>query len=105
MNKEYDATKLNKPIKVFISGKITEDPDYKEKFAKKEQVIRELGYVPLNPAVLPQGMKISSYMEISFIMIEEADIILMLSDWKKSKGAKVEYEYAKYLNKHIAFEY
>ena len=104
MDKEYNIEELNKPLKVFISGKITQDPNYKEKFAQKEQVLKELGYIPLNPAVLPKGMKITSYMEISFIMIEEADIVLMLTDWKESQGSKVEYEYAKYLNKHIAFD-
>lgn len=89
--------------KIFISGKITDDPNYKEKFNAVAERLAEFGYIPLNPAILPQGMTVSEYMKIGLAMIDCADCVLMLKDWQDSRGAKIEYAYAKYCSKSIVF--
>ena len=43
-------------------------------------------------------------MKIGFSMLECCDSIFMLKDWKDSKGATLEYQYAKYCDKNIYFE-
>ena len=80
--------------KIFISGQITGDQNYKDKFAKKEEELKELGYLVMNPAVLPEGLTWEEYMRITLAMLSVCDAILMLPDWEESEGAKVELEYA-----------
>ena len=91
-------------VKIFISGKITGDPNYKEKFAKAEQWLTDHNFVVLNPAKCPRGMNIGDYMFIGLTMLQSADWVYMLKDWEDSRGARIEHEYASYVGKHIAYE-
>jgi hypothetical protein len=76
----------------YIAGKITGDPQYGEKFARAEKYLRILGYSVINPCCLPEGLGYEDYMLICFAMVEVADLIFMLPDWKDSKGAARELE-------------
>lgn len=89
---------------VYIAGKISGDPKYKEKFARAEVQLRKKGYVVLNPATLPEGMEYEQYMNICFAMIHEAGSIYMLKDYKDSPGAKRELVRAANTNKIIIME-
>lgn len=91
-------------MKIFISGKITGNPDYKEHFDKVERKLRQLGDIPINPTILPLGLSDADYMKIGLSMLETCDAIYMLSNWENSKGATIEYNYARYLNKRVYFE-
>lgn len=91
-------------VKVFISGKITGDPNYKEKFKKAEDWLKDHNFNVLNPAVIPETLPISDCMNICINMLSAADWVYMLSDWEESRGARIEHEYAKYVGKHIAYE-
>ena len=75
---------------VYISGKITGDDLYRYKFADAETVLTNLGYTVLNPAKLPDGMEYEQYMMIGMAMVGAADMVVMLPDWRRSKGAKME---------------
>lgn len=75
---------------LYLSGAITSDPHYREKFADAQMVLEELGYIVINPCILPAGMTYEQYMKIDLCFVETADVICMLPDWKKSPGAKVE---------------
>lgn len=70
-------------------------------FAEAAETLRSMGYVVLNPAVLPTGMPRERYMPICLAMLEQADIICMLPGWETSGGAQIEYRYAKYQDKAI----
>lgn len=79
--------------KVYIAGKITGDPNYREKFAKAEEELRSQGYTAImNPAILPESEYFTweDYMEVTGAMLYVCDTIYMLADWKDSKGAKME---------------
>jgi hypothetical protein len=89
---------------VYISGKITGDFNYKEKFDKAEQRLKDLGHIPLNPTNTIKGLTFEQYMTIDLAMVEAADAILMLPDWYESKGAKKELKHAKGLDKIIFVE-
>lgn len=86
-------------MKVYIAGRITGDPRYREKFAEAEATLREVGHIPLNPAVLPEGMEAEDYMRICTAMLDSADAIGLLGDWTDSPGAKLELHYADYAGK------
>jgi hypothetical protein len=92
-----------KKIKIYISGAITNDQEYKAKFAEVEKRLQK-NYIVLNPAILPEGMKYTDYMKICMPMVEIADSIFILKDWEKNKGAKAEVAYAKALNKVTIYE-
>lgn len=87
--------------KIFISGKITGDPDYKAKFAAAADFYKKNGYTVLNPAVLPGGMLSADYMRICFAMIDTADAVAFLPDFKQSAGAELEHAYCCYTDKNI----
>lgn len=86
-------------MKAYIAGKITGDPNYREKFQKGAEALQRAGYTVLTPATLPNGMRNSDYMRICFAMIDVADIVFFLPDWQKSPGARLEHMYCDYINK------
>lgn len=82
-------------MKVYISGKITGDPDYREKFACAERIWSAAGHTVLNPAMLPEGMTQRDYMRICLAMVDCADLLLLLPDWEQSEGARTEFAYTR----------
>lgn len=84
---------------VYLSGKISGDPRYREKFEWYTKEAEKEGHIVLNPAALPEGMKPEDYMRINFAMIDVADRVLLLPDWIHSKGARLEKSYCDYIGK------
>jgi len=85
--------------KVYIAGKITGDPGYRDKFAAAEIQLVWQGNVVLNPAELPDGMTKADYMRICFAMIDVADAVVFLPDAAESAGARLEMAYCEYIEK------
>ena len=90
-------------MKIYIAGKITDDFGYKQKFASYTRAVEGEGYTVMNPAVLPAGMASADYMRICFAMIDSADVVAFLPDWKDSPGARLEQDYCCYVGKHIEY--
>ena len=90
-------------MKVYIAGKIIGDPDYRAKFKRAEDALREEGHTVINPAVLPAGLDPADYGRICFAMLDSADAVAFLGDFGESRGAKVEYDYCKYTKKKIMY--
>ena len=90
---------------VYLAGKITGDPGYKEKFKKAEDYfLARDGFVPLNPAVLPaEGFEYAAYVRMSMAMLRECDAACFLPGWEDSPGARDEYDLAKMMRKEILF--
>ena len=88
---------------VYIAGKITNEPDYKNIFAAAEAELTAAGYIVLNPAKLPEGMPYESYMPICFGMIDAADVVYMLPNYSHSLGAKREIQYAGAKDKAVLY--
>lgn len=87
---------------VYLSGSISGCLDtYKTKFAEAEKFCRELGYIVINPAVLPHGLEPDRYMPICLAMLDAADAIFMIKGWGESRGAALELAYAEYQGKLV----
>lgn len=86
-------------MKVYIAGKITGNENYKAEFAEAEKKLRTLGHIPLNPAVLPEGLEKADYMRICLAMLDSADAIALMLNWTGSPGANIELSLAMYTGK------
>ena len=81
---------------VYISGAITNDPNYKDKFAKAEKRLTDKGHKVINPAKVAESLpelKHEQYLLIDKAMIDICDAVYFLKDWKESDGAQMEYAY------------
>ena len=93
MNHEHEVA--------YISGAISSDPRYKEKFANAQMVLESLGYYVISPTMIPPVLTEDEHMLIDLRFVEVSDVIVMLPDWKKSNGAPVERDHAFALKKRI----
>ena len=89
---------------IYIAGRITGDPNYKVKFDKAAKRLSAKGHVVLTPSMLPLGLDYDDYMHIDFAMIDVADTVYFLKDYKQSNGAMKEWAYAILVNKEIMYE-
>lgn len=84
---------------VYIAGPISGVDEYYKAFERAEDDLTALGYIPLSPARLPEGMSPRRYMRICFAMIDAADAVLFLEGSERSDGALLEARYCKYTGK------
>lgn len=87
---------------VYIAGRITGQFDYYKRFRKAERSLRAMGHITINPARLPVGIK--DYMSICKALIDQADAVYFMHDWKESVGAREEFDYAVKMDKALIYE-
>ena len=95
-------------MRVYISGAISADRGYYQKFLNAEVNMKKLGHEVINPArvakSLPKRMGYEDHMKIDFALIETCDAICLLRDWELSAGSVREKEFAESLGKAIIYE-
>ena len=100
-------------MRVYISGPISSDPDYAEKFAAAFERLEKAGYDPVNPVAIGKVLKYKmgreptweDYMRACIKGLMDCDAIFMLGGGLKSDGAKLELQLAEELNmKRITLE-
>ena len=91
-------------MKVYLSGMITGDSNYRQKFKAMAEELLSYGYVVFNPAVLRDGFDYEDYMDFDLLILSRCDAIFLMRDWKNSPGAKRECEEAKRLGLQILTE-
>lgn len=77
----------------YISGKITGEPNLgKHKFEAAECLLKNEGYIPINPHKLPHDhdKRWVSYMKVCLTTITVSDCVFVMDCWSKSRGACVE---------------
>lgn len=79
-------------MKVYIAGKITGYPAYRQRFAAAEARLAEMGFSVMNPAWLYAYPEFAheDYIAVSKAMLERCDAALFLDNWEASGGAKAE---------------
>ena len=95
-------------MRVYISGAITTDKGYYQKFINAEIAMKRQGHDVINPArvakALPRRMEYEEYMKIDLVLLETCDAICLLKDWETSEDAKREKAHAESLGKRIIYE-
>lgn len=104
-----DLFNKRKETRIYISGAITNDPNYKAHFFWANNDLLSDGYQSIiNPALvnsmLPKDFTHEEYMKVCIAMLECCDAIYMLDGWENSKGANIEYQYAKDNGLDICYE-
>lgn len=80
-------------MRIYISGPITNNPEYMEQFAKAAETIKARGYEYINPAELDKVLPDASwndYMAVCWQLVPMADAITFLEGWETSEGAQNE---------------
>lgn len=91
-------------MKIYISGPITNNPNYREDFQAAAEMLKAKGHTVLDPTVwVREGIELaySEYMELDIAMLKVCDTIYLLPGWQESNGAKYEYSIARELGLNI----
>ncbi len=90
--------------KIYLSGKITGDEGFAEKFKAKEEELSARGDYVFNPALHPDMFTHGQFMQIDLLALSFCDSIYLMDNWRDSKGAKMEFEQARVLGLPCEFE-
>jgi hypothetical protein len=91
-------------LKYYLSGAITCQPDFKVYFKYYEDELRYWGITDIfNPAAIdwPYDAEWETCMKHDLKILMDCDVLVLLSNWKKSRGAKLEVRIAKELGIRI----
>ena len=90
---------------IYISGAVSSDKNFREKFAKAEKYLQGLGYNVVNPVKGEEdGKEWVYYMRKDIVKLMSCDCVYALSGWVKSKGALIEIRLASDLGMEVIFE-
>lgn len=90
--------------RVYISGPITNNKNYKQQFSEAEKKLRAVGYTPVNPVNgAPKGLEYKQYIDRALKILFDCDCIYMMQDYGRSFGALLELDYAKTVQMDIVF--
>lgn len=98
--KDKDGSKR----KIYLSGKITGDEGFAEKFKAKEEELSARGDYVFNPALHPDMFTHGQFMQIDLLALSFCDSIYLMDNWRDSKGARMEFEQSKVLGLDVEFE-
>lgn len=91
---------------VYLSGKISGNPRYKEQFAEAEEFLKDK-YTVINVAKVVEALpslELIKYVQLDFELIKLCDVIFMIDGWQKSKHAAAELTYAKSIGKKVLYQ-
>ena len=83
----------------YISGPISRVVNYKENFARAENVLMRAGMIAINPAYMPEGLPYDDYFPTCYAQIGISNALCFLPDYAKSTGAAREAKRAQWNKK------
>lgn len=91
---------------VYLSGPIANNPNFAGDFDRIAVEYKQGGYYVINPAylccVVPSDIfPYEDFMKIDFLLIDHADILVLLPGWEDSPGCNRELGYAQAKKKTI----
>lgn len=91
--------------RIYLSGPISNDPDYMQKFTEADAYLRNQGYHVANPAELyrslPDDATYEELLTLDLHILDLCDVLVQLPGWEKSPGANREYGYALAMDKLV----
>jgi len=82
-------------MKIYIAGPMTGLPHFNRPAFNQAAINLSFEkHVPLNPAILPDGLTEADYMAIGLTMLQRAGAIYLLTGWQFSAGARAEHALA-----------
>lgn len=81
-------------MKVYVAGKISGLRNYADIFREAEEDLKDVGYIVLNPCIMPEGFTYDEYMHVCYAMIDICECVFLIDNWVDSRGAMMELEYA-----------
>lgn len=107
----YTLNLKRRYLTLYISGAISNDPNYKSKFNTAYQRIKMQNpkLIVINPATISYifnhvNLAWHDYIKIDLDLLAKCDIIYFLNDWKSSEGAQIEHIAAQKYKKIILYE-
>lgn len=91
-------------MRLYLSGAITSDPNYKEKFARVQSRLEAEGHQVISPLILPEGLAQKEYLHVDFALIDICEGVYFMLDWKMSTGAIKERHHALREGKKMLYE-
>ena len=95
-------------MRIYISGPITSDPEYRKKFREAEEKLRLQGHDAVNPArvadIIRTDMTWDEWMSIDIGLLKVCEAIYMLPNWQDSRGANRELGFAMGAGMKIMYE-
>lgn len=94
--------------KVFISGRVSgiKYENAKKNFRKAEKIIEAQYLEPVNPIkICKHTWSWNRCMIVCLWNLMQCDTVYFMRNYKKSRGARIEYKVAKWLGKTIVTEY
>ena len=94
-------------MKVYISGPVTGNKDYKEQFGSMSYLLKREGHGAVNPVQIMEPVRgvldYKTILQADLELLEGCDAILFMSGWDNSKGCKKEYDKAERLGLKMYF--
>ena len=84
------------PARVYIAGPMSGLPEFNyPAFFAAEELLREWGLNPQNPARNPEQENWQGYMKLAIAMLMTCEAIYLLPGWERSPGALIEHDLAR----------
>lgn len=88
---------------IYILGAMEHQPEYWKSFERAEDDLTALGYIPLSPARLPEGLSNEQRLKTHLAMLDNADAVLILPGYFYDKCAGLEKAYCDFIGKPCEF--
>ena len=103
------GSNINTQDTIFISGPISNVPNYRANFKRAQKYLKSLGYKNIiNPAkiakLIPDSVSYDDALRIDLNFLSVCNKIYMLNNWERSTGASTEIKYAEKHGIEIIFE-
>lgn len=90
--------------KIYISGSISQNKDYRKQFTDKFYELKAQGYTVITPTFIKANLSWKEHMRIDLAMLNVCDCVYMMKGWEQSRGAQIEEFFAQLKGKEIIYE-